>query len=284
MQMNKGKQVMGWCCFAFSVILFLFQGLYLILHLRWRVEYVDDRLFYLLTIFIVVFATVALILLMELKRNGKAFVLGIATIFILLHGVLLFRHMKDIKELVSLSPDWKTYFVLKQDRQTGKTVYYRPFFGPFVKPKETLPFPMKGDAKVKWIEHDIVAATYHAEDNSIHQFIGTYGDRGEGSSYTNVALSFPGTWKGGDLTLTSTAEGLILQRDHEVERYSWENIVQFGTLAVVLTKNDEAQWTIALGEDFISHENDPEPPSGSIYLYEAIDGSNEPVPLTLSSP
>ncbi|MFS8186119.1 hypothetical protein ACMG4J_05040 [Rossellomorea marisflavi] len=282
--MNKGKLVMGWCCFAFSVILFLFQGLYLILRLRWGVEYADDRLFYLLTTFIVVFATVALLLLMDLKRNGKAFLLGIATIFILLQGVLLFRHMKDVREFVSHSPDWKTYLVLKQDRLTGKTVYYRPFYGPFVQGKETLPFSMKGDAKIKWIQDDIVAATYHSEDGSIHQFIGTYGDRGQGSSYTNVALSFPGTWKEGDLTLTSTTDGLILQRDHEVERYTWENIVQFGTLAVVLTENDEAQWTIALGEDFISHENDPDPPAGSIYLYEATDENNEPVPLTLSSP
>ncbi|MFW0781351.1 hypothetical protein ACM6N5_13900 [Rossellomorea marisflavi] len=282
--MNKRKQVMGWCCFALSVILFLFQGLYLILHLRWRVEYADNRLFYLMTIFIVVCATVALIVLMDLKKNGKSLLLVIAIVIILLHGVLSFRHSRAVRELVSLSPDWKTYFVLKQDRLSGKTDYYRPYYGPFVQAKVTLPFSMKGDAKIKWIEDDIVAATYHAEDGSIHQFIGTFGDRGQGSSYTNVALSFPGTWKGENFILTSTTEGLTVKHGDEVERFSWENIVQFGTLAVVLTENDEARWTVALGGDFISHENDPAPPSGSIYLYEAIDGSNEPVPLTLSSP
>jgi hypothetical protein len=99
-----------------------------------------------------------------------------------------------------------------------------------------------------------------------------------------VALSIQGTWKGEDFILTSTTEGLTVKHGDEVERFSWENIVQFGTLAVVLTENDEARWTVALGGDFISHENDPAPPSGSIYLYEAIDGSTEPVPLTLSSP
>ena len=64
-----------------------------------------------------------------------------------------------------------------------------------------------------------------------------------------------------------------------MESYDWENIVQFGTIAVVLMKNNEAEWTIALNENFKSNSNEPAPPSGEITIYKATMDKNEPIRL-----
>ena len=52
------------------------------------------------------------------------------------------------------------------------------------------------------------------------------------------------------MRLISAPEGITIDYNGEMESYDWENIVQFGTIAVVLTKNNEAEWTIALNENF----------------------------------
>ncbi|GAE92323.1 hypothetical protein JCM21714_1313 [Gracilibacillus boraciitolerans JCM 21714] len=52
--------------------------------------------------------------------------------------------------------------------------------------------------------------------------------------------------------------------------FDWDHVQQFGTLAIVLSENDQAEWTIALGgEDFSFDDNTPEPPTGEIILYKA---------------
>ncbi len=63
----------------------------------------------------------------------------------------------------------------------------------------------------------------------------------------------------------------------ESSHYKWEDVVQFGTLAIVLVNNDEAKWTISLDEDFNDNSNNTLPPSGHITLYKADLSTNEPI-------
>ncbi|MEH7009446.1 hypothetical protein V7087_01280 [Neobacillus niacini] len=136
---------------------------------------------------------------------------------------------------------------------------------------------------MKWLEKDIAAVTYIATDNKIHQYIGTYGDRNGGSSYSYVGPSIHGQWEGDNVRVTSASEGITIDNNGEIESYDWESIVQFGTIAIILMKKNEAQWSIALNENFKSNSNDPIPPSGEITIYKATMNDNEPITLEYES-
>ncbi len=198
----------------------------------------------------------------------------------------MINHSKRINHIVSISSDFKNVLVIKENRATGQAIYYRTYYGIFARPKETLPYRTIGEFKVKWLEKDIAAVTYKDSIHSIHQYIGTYGDRNEGS-YSYVGPSIHGKWQAGSVRMISDSEGITIDNNGEVESYDWKNIVQFGTIAIVLMKNNEAtsmnnneaQWTIALNENFNSNSNSSIPPSGEITLYKATMDINEPLKL-----
>ncbi|QHE60281.1 hypothetical protein FHE72_03930 [Rossellomorea vietnamensis] len=174
----------------------------------------------------------------------------------------------------------KNQFVLKEDRKTGEAVYYRTYYRVFARPKEVLPYETQGKFKLKWLGNDIAALTYRASDNSIHQYIGTYGARDSGISYTYVGPTIQGQWKGNDVRIDSTPKGISIDYNGKSGQYSWDDVVQFGTIAIVLMNDGEAEWTIGLNENFQSHSNDPKPPSGEITLYRASMDYVKPVRLS----
>src|SRR5699024_1336599 len=102
--------------------------------------------------------------------------------------------------------------------------------------QERLPFQTKGEFQVKWLADDIAAVTYEANDNTMQQFIGTYGDRGSGRSYYYVGAEIHGRWQGENINLISDTEGITVIENGETELFEWERIQQFGTLAVVLKR------------------------------------------------
>lgn len=60
---------------------------------------------------------------------------------------------------------------------------------------DVFPFTVKDDVKVQWLENDVCALTYESpEDDQVHQFVATYGDRNEAVSYYYVANVAYGTW------------------------------------------------------------------------------------------
>ncbi|MDR7077368.1 hypothetical protein J2Y03_002392 [Neobacillus niacini] len=191
----------------------------------------------------------------------------------------MINHSSKTKHIVSISPDLKHLFVIKENRALGLSTYYRTYYGIFARQKESLPYKTNGEFKVKWIEKDIAAVTYQTPNWKIHQYIGTYGDRNGGHSYSYVGPSIHGQWQWENVRVTSATEGISIDYNGEMERYAWENIVQFGTIAIVLTKNDQAEWTIALSANFKSNSNEPIPPSGEIILNKATIGKNEPIRL-----
>ncbi|MGG4168922.1 hypothetical protein ABEW00_15885 [Rossellomorea vietnamensis] len=264
------KKIIGRILFILSIALFIFQMGYLFLHASYELEYIDNRLFYAFNILIVVGMFVSIFLLFPIRKPWKIISPVTASILILLQGGLIVNHSQQIKQIVSFSPDMKNQFVLKEDRKTGEAVYYRTYYRFFARPKEVLPYETQGKFKLKWLENDIAALTYRASDNSIHQYIGTYGARDSGISYTYVGPTIQGQWKGNDVRIDSTPKGISIDyHGKSGPNYDWDNVVQFGTIAIVLMRDGEAEWTIGLNENFQSHSNDPKPPSGEITLYRA---------------
>src|SRR5699024_6724787 len=84
---------------------------------------------------------------------------------------------QKIKNITSVSPDLKHVLSIKENIETGNAIYYISYYGILARPKEKLPYETIGDFKVEWLAHDVAAVTYKTVDNTIQQYIGTYGDR-----------------------------------------------------------------------------------------------------------
>lgn len=274
------KKITGRILFILSIALFIFQMGYLFLHGTYELEYIDNRLFYAINIVIVAGMAASIFLLFSIPKTWKVISYVTAGILILLQGGLILNHSQQTKQIVSFSPDMKNQFVLKEDRKTGEAVYYRIYYRIFARPKEVLPYKTQGQFKLKWLENDIAALTYQAADKSIHQYIGTYGARDSGISYTYVGPTIQGKWQGNGARIDSRPDGISVNYNGKSGQYSWDNVVQFGTIAIVLMRDGEAEWTIGLNENFQSHSNDPLPPSGEITLYRVSMDRVEPIRLT----
>lgn len=278
-QISKNRKIAGWLFLLMAIGLFCIQMAYFVLRVKYDVEYADNRIFYLLNILIVIFMGLFLCLLLSVTKKWKVIITSIIVMIVVLQGGLLVSHNSKIKHVVSISPDFRHVNVIKENRVLGRATYYRTYFGIFARPKEELPYNTKGAFKVKWLEKDIAAVTYLTPDGELHQYIGTYGDRNGGYSYSYVGPSIQGKWGWENVRVISAPEGITIDYNGEMESYGWENIVQFGTIAVVLMQNNQAKWTIALNENFKSNSNEPAPPTGEISLYKVTMDENEPIKL-----
>src|SRR5699024_7455759 len=97
-----------------------------------------------------------------LTKRSKLIVMGIGVAFIIVNMVMLVSSNQEIKNITSISPDWKQVLVVKQNKETGEAVYYRSHYGILARPKEKLPYETTGEFKT---------------------FSGRYDDRGSSMSY-----------------------------------------------------------------------------------------------------
>ncbi|MEH7237483.1 hypothetical protein [Bacillus sp. JJ1562] len=274
--MNNRKKVVGLILFVIAILSFFLQMCYLFLHAKFLIEYTDNRLFYVINIVVATFLGLALLVLLNLKKNGRINCLAVLLVFISFNGILIFKH--PINHNISVSPNFKHIFAVKENR--GDAHYYRSYYGIFARQKEKLPYQTNGEYKIEWLANDVAVMTYSAKDDSLHQYIGTYGDRGRGGSYYYVGAALHGEWKGKNSKIITHTEGINIEHDGNTETFSWDHVVQFGTLAVVLVENNEAKWTIVLNEDFKMDQSTGIGVGGTISLYKVSAENNELLTLT----
>lgn len=282
MKQNKDKRwqkIIGAILLLIGIGFFCLQIGYLFIRSSHQIDYIDHRLFYIINIACLIFLLAAVFLLLSTTRMFKLISSGIVVLFLVTQFMMLSHSNAMIKSVTSLSPDWKNVLSIKENLQTDEVVYYRSYFGIIGRPQEKLASPVKEDFKVEWLADDVAAVTYQTTDNAIQQFIATYGDRGGGTSYYYVGAEIHGTWQGEKVQLVSDQDGISITADGVTEQFEWDDIHQFGTLAVVLEKNNEAAWTISLDENFEVNNNMPEQQNGNITLYQAAMDDNEPVKL-----
>lgn len=279
---SKWKKVMGWMLFLVAIGFFCMQIGYLVLHERFQVEYVDNRLFYIINIVCLVCLTLAILLLLQSTRKFIMIISSISALLIIGHVFLLISSNNEIKNITSISPDWKHVLSIKENMESGEAIYYRSYYGILARPKEVLPEQTIGEYQVEWLAEDVGAVTYKAANNTTQQFIATYGDRGSGISYYYVGAQTHGNWQGDNIKLVSGSEGITVTENGEAEIFQWDDIHQFGTLAIVLKKNGEAAWTIALHENFQVDTGTIEANDGNILLYKATMENAEPIVLSRS--
>lgn len=275
-QKGNRSRIVGWILFAVAVVFFCMQMGYFYVHAQYQAEYVDNRIFYVVNVLCIICMVSAMCLLLQATKRWRWISAGLAVVFIIVNGVLMVNSNEHIKNSTSISPDFKHVFAIKEDKESEEAVYFRSYFDILARPNEKLPYKIDDAFSVEWLARDVAAFTYSAPDDSIHQFIGTYGSRG-GGSYNYVASEIRGEWEGDNTRILSDMDGISVTENGETKHFDEDHIVQFGTLAVVLTDGDEAVWTISLDDNFQSHANESKPPSGNITLYKASNEPKDPI-------
>lgn len=278
---NKGKNmnVIAWVLFFLAIGFFCLQVGYFLAHEKFQIEYMDNRIFYIINICFVLCLFFGVVLLLRLNKKSLLFTFIIGSALIVVNVVLCISNNQQVRNIVSISPDFQHVLSIKEDRKEGESIYYRSSFLIFARPMDKLPYEMNGEYKVEWLANDIAAFTYKAKNETVHQFIATYGDRGSGISYYNVGPEIQGKWQSGDVEVISDTDGIMVTEKGITERYDWGKIIQFGTLAIVLMKNDEAVWTIALDENFKVESDSSISSTNEIILYRATMEEKQPIQM-----
>lgn len=266
------RKVLGWLFAVPSGLLLLMQLAYLLIGKRYGFEYIDDNILYYVNGAILLTAFLSLLLLVRKKKAviavSAACAILLAADFMAMQAFHL--HFSTIS-IISVSPDYRHVLVLKQDTSNGKTVSYRNRIFLFARPGEQFPYTVDGPVKIQWLVSDVCAVTYTEPDQTAHQYIDTFGDRGSGISYYYVASALRGQWEmegknPTGKTLTADASGITITDGSTEVHYDQDSCVQVGTLALVLCKDGLPQWTVALNADCKIGNDDLIAPGGTITL------------------
>lgn len=88
---NRIQFILGGLFFLVALGLFLIQMGYLLLHNRLQMEYIDNRLFYIINISIVISIFLGGFILFSFTRKFKAIASSLIGIFIVVNIVLLYQ-------------------------------------------------------------------------------------------------------------------------------------------------------------------------------------------------
>lgn len=270
MKQNKKKLllVLGWILILIALGLLSIQLIYLILHRKFQIEYIDNRLFYIINIFVFICIFISLRVLNVFKEKLKALSAILFTLLVVFNIVLSIQDNRNIKNIVSISPDFKHVFSVKSNQKNNEAIYYRDYYKILARPKEIIELEISDNNDIKWLANDIAVLTsYDGEQPNI--FIGTYGDRNDAVSYYDVAAEIQGIWENEDVRVKSSPDGVQITENNRSIDFQWKDIEQYGTLAIVLRKDHEDSWVIALNKDFKVQSDASKDLVGSISLYNA---------------
>ena len=253
-KVQKVKKRIG----VISIIIFVFalilQIVYLIIFKRHNYEYVIDALEYIINQIMILSATSSIILLLK-KKKINIIIYFMAVIFTIANIAFLCNNGLKNKSVVSFSKDFSNELILKINNDTGSIKLYRNaklFI--FAKENEQFDYELKGRIKKQWIENDICGITYKDKNNKLREFVVTYGDRGDGISYYYVANALLGNWQvftrnGKPTQMLVDSNGIKITKDDKSEIFEYNECKQYGTIALVLYKNEVPKYVIGLDKN-----------------------------------
>lgn len=253
-KVQKVKKRIG----VISIIIFVFalilQIVYLIIFKRHNYEYVIDALEYIINQIMILSATSSIILLLK-KKKINIIIYFMAVIFTIANIAFLCNNGLKNKSVVSFSKDFSNELILKINNDTGSIKLYRNaklFI--FAKENEQFDYELKGRIKKQWIENDICGITYKDKNNKLREFVVTYGDRGDGVSYYYVLNALLGNWQvfttnGKPTQMLVDSKGIKITKDGKSENFEYNECKQYGTIALVLYKNEVPKYVIGLDKN-----------------------------------
>lgn len=253
-KVQKVKKRIG----VISIIIFVFalilQIVYLIIFKRHNYEYVIDALEYIINQIMILSVTSSIILLLK-KKKINIIIYFMAVIFTIANIAFLCNNGLKNKSVVSFSKDFSNELILKINNDTGSIKLYRNaklFI--FAKENEQFDYELKGRIKKQWIENDICGITYKDKNNKLREFVVTYGDRGDGVSYYYVLNALLGNWQvftrnGKPTQMLVDSNGIKITKDDKSEIFEYNECKQYGTIALVLYKNEVPKYVIGLDKN-----------------------------------
>ena len=284
------ENIIGWLCVVFAFLGVAMQFLYKTIGQQHRLEYMTGWMAYLVNGICLMFIAGAVWIFMDETAKAKYVVLGILTLLYMLNMGAGFIANKDMKDIVSISPDYKKVMVLKQNLENGKVTTYRPGILWFVRRSDPFPYTADEEIKIQWLENDVCAITYISpDDNHVHQYVMTYGIRGDGITSPAVWQVLDGIWlpEEGNASgwwLKMMVDGVHLNTGNGEEVYTYSDCVQFGTLAMVLCRGGLPQWTVVLNQDCVMQEKNEIVKEGTISVCKVSMKKSAPMILSGGSP
>ena len=237
--------------FGFSLIL---QAIYLIILKRHNYEYVIDALEYIINQIIILSAASSIVLLLK-KKKINIIIFCMTIIFTIVNIAFMCNNGLKNKSVVSFSKDFSNELIIKINNETGLIKLYRDTkLIIFAKEKEQFDYELTGKIKKQWIENDICGITYKDKNNKLRAFVVTYGDRGDGISYYYVANALLGNWQvfttnGKPTQMLVDSKGIKITKDGKSEFFEYDKCKQYGTIALVLYKNEVPKYVIGLDKN-----------------------------------
>ena len=242
------------------VICFIIQLGYITILRKHGYEYVSDIVYYIINEIIVITAIIPSIYITQYskiknKLISNIIVTCVAIILTTTNFAFMLNNGFKNKCIVSFSSDFSNELVLKQNKETGETILYKNaklFI--FAKPKEKFSYAVEGKIKHQWLVNDVCSITYKDKDGKLREFVATYGDRSNGISYYYVTTAISGDWQtrsqyGTQIEMSMDSKGIKIKKDKKSEEFEYDKIKQYGTLAIVLYKNETPKYVIALNKD-----------------------------------
>lgn len=201
---------------------------------------------------------------LRLAEGGALFVM----LALLAAGRVLTERSKVI---INFSPDRKNMLVLEKNTSDGTVTSNRVYFYLLRRPAAQFPYTVKGGMKIQWLENDVCAVTYRAADGTTHQYLATYGDRGDGISYLDPLTAIGGNWtaEGEDeegWEISIAGGDVEIRNGSESWSYTSDDCVRFGTTAMALCRNGYPEWSLVLNEDCRINYNDLVAKGGTLTL------------------
>jgi hypothetical protein len=250
---KRPRAVWGGVFAAAAILLAGMQAAYFFYNEKSGYEYIADWMLYAVNalIFIAIYFSVYFYTGVRKRALRTA---GIP-LGLLMCVNIVFMGLSGFKtdSVIAVSPDLHM-MVLKQNPQTGEVTTYRNQHLIFARRYEQLAYTADGPLKTQWLTPDVCAVTYSDTGGDVRQYVGTFGDRASGPFYYTVTQAVRGRWSmdaknADDRKITADETGITIMSGGQTEAYSYDDCVQFGTLAVVLCKDGVPRWTIALNQD-----------------------------------
>lgn len=274
-KIKKIKKTSGIVSLIVFFISILIQGAYIIAFKKHNFEYVIDSLFYIINETIILSALISINCLITKIKNKRIITYILCLFLSIINIAFMCNNGLENKCIVSFSSDFSNELVLKVNKENGSIRLYRNVkMFLFAKEKEQFSYELEGKIKKQWFTNDICGLTYKDKNGNLREYIATYGDRGDGISYYYVTNAILGDWQvftqyGSSTQLLADSKGITITKKGKKELFEYSDCKQFGTIALVLYKNDIPKYVVALDENCeIDEETDIIKKDGTITLSE----------------
>ena len=275
--LKKYKKVLTIVGIVTVSFLILMQLFYLLFLLPKNYYYIYEGMFYIINIVIV---SIMMFLLIPFYKEKRVYIPTI----IIATGILatsLSLLVQIEPEIVSFAPNGSAVLVLRENSKTHEMTIYKNQKLWFVQKREQFPYPVGQRIDIQWLASDICAVTYESLiDKKLHQYVATYGVRGNGIRLDDVAIAMEGSWILEDenetgWSIVANTGTIEVTNGLYTKQYETKDIVQFGGIAIVLCDNGLPEWTISLDNNCVIDNSNYITPGGTISLTSVATGKPE---------